>query len=183
MVRVNLNKNKKRPTIPLDSSAGKLDCLIDTGALVSVWCLPLFILKTCYPAAEKTNYRTTISGFGGISYKKRDIWKIPEFVLEDKNGEGRYTVKNLLIAVADDTQITSFNMILSSLVFHGSSYQIFDKASDKHLEIYSEHDRPVVCIPGETIDKNVLDDSVLKSLDLTEDEIFISGITVFADEG
>ena len=143
--------------------------------------MPLFILKTCYPDAEKTNYRTTISGFGGVSYKKRDIWKIPEFVLEDQNGEGRYIIKNLLIAVVDDTQITSFNMILSALIFHGSSYHIFDKANDKHIEIYPEHDRPVVCVPGETIDKNALGNSMLKSLDLSEDEIFISGITVFSE--
>ena len=74
-------------------------------------------------------------------------------------------------------------MILSALIFHGSSYQIFDKANDKHIEIYPEHDRPVVCIPGETIDKKALGDSLLKSLDLSEDEIFISGITVFSDEG
>ena len=84
--------------------------------------------------------------------------------------------------MADDTQITSFNMILSSLIFHGSSYRIFDKTNDKHIEIFPEHDRPVVCVPGETIETNAFDDSVLKSLDLTEDEIFISGITVFAEE-
>ena len=83
-----------------------LNCLIDTGALISVCCMPLFLFTSNYPDAVKTNYCTTISGFGGVSYKKRDIWKIPEFVLEDQNGEGRYIVKNLLIAVADDTQIT-----------------------------------------------------------------------------
>ncbi|MBO4375256.1 MAG: hypothetical protein J5829_09140 [Lachnospiraceae bacterium] len=103
-------------------------------------------------------------------------------MLEDPNGEGSYVIKNMLIAIVDDSRITAFNMILSSLIFRGSSYRIFDKINDKRIEIYPEYERPVVCIPGETIDRKTLDEDIIDSLKLEKDEILISGITVFADD-
>lgn len=164
MIQLYLDQTIKRPALSLDSEMGPINCLVDTGAIMSVWCLPLFLFKKCYPDAEKTSFRTTVSGFGGMSYKKRDIWRIPEFILEDEGGSGQYVIRNMLIALVDDTQVASFNMILSTQVFHGSAFAIFDKADDKRLEIYSEYDRPVVCVPGETVDRSMLDEKAIGML-------------------
>ena len=94
MIQVKLAGDKKRPSFYLPCEA-RFTCLIDTGALISVWCLNTELLLYCYPDAVKTQYCTTVSGFGGKSVEKREIWKIPEFTLTDMNGNGSYKIKNL----------------------------------------------------------------------------------------
>ena len=89
MIRFKLISEKKRPAFFLPTFM-HLKCLIDSGALISVWCNSVGILKACYPNSVKTNYRTTVSGFGGVSHKMREIWKIPEFIMLDDNGIDKY---------------------------------------------------------------------------------------------
>ena len=84
----------------------------------------------------------------GVSHKVREIWRIPEFIMLDDNGIDKYVVRNLLVAIVDDSQIQSFNMVLSTTVFHGSLYTVCDKNKDKHFEVDSEYNRPVYCVPG-----------------------------------
>ncbi|MCR4908785.1 MAG: hypothetical protein K5985_08135 [Lachnospiraceae bacterium] len=182
MIQINLDTDYERPVISLDVEVADVSCLIDTGARMTVWCLPLLFFKKCFPDSVKTNYCTTVSGFGGISIKKREIWKIPELILPDENGNGKYTIKNLLVAIVDDSRIAAFSMVLSSAVFHGSSYHIFDKKNDKHLEIHPEYDRPVVCIPHDIPDRKKRDEKLIGIIELDDNEIFIDGITVFFEK-
>ena len=59
MVRLYLDKTIRRPALSLYGDVANQSCLLDTGALISVWCLPLAVFKFIYPDAEKTNYCTT----------------------------------------------------------------------------------------------------------------------------
>ena len=148
MIQLYLDQTIKRPALSLDSEMGPINCLVDTGAIMSVWCLPLFLFKKCYPDAEKTSFRTTVSGFGGMSYKKRDIWRIPEFILEDEGGSGQYVIRNMLIALVDDTQVASFNMILSTQVFHGSAFAVWRFIRNTTDRLYAFPEKPLteVCL-------------------------------------
>ena len=118
----------------------------------------------------------------GVSKNKREIWKIPEFVLEDKNGVGKYVIKNLLVAIVPDAHISIFSMILTSQVFYGSSYHIFDKKDDKMIEIYPEYEnRAYYCIPAKVKNRDELTEDEKKDIDLKEDEFLVSAVTVFAE--
>ncbi len=184
MVSINLDRSKRRPAILLNTaSEDDMLCLLDTGALISVWCQRKFLFLRHFPDAVKTNYVTTVSGFGGVSLQKREIWKIPEFVLKDSHGDEMYTVKNLLVALVDNNRIMSFKMILSATVFRGSSYHVFDEDSDdKRIEIYPKYNREAVCVASDVVDSNELKDIMPDDYDILPDEIFINGSTVFFNE-
>ena len=181
MVKVKLVGMRKRPAFRLPDDHSVI-CLLDTGALMCVWCLPIFYLKLSYPDAVKTKYYTTVSGFGGVSIKKREVWKIPSFVIGDKNSKDKYEIRNLLVAIVDDTRFTSFNMVLSSLVFHGSSYRIYDETWDKHLEIYPSKDRAVYCVPEGAKDPELYGIDIQGLINVEENETLIEGISVFVEE-
>ena len=181
MVRFKLIGDKKRPAFYLPVFM-HLKCLIDSGALISVWCNSVGVLKACYPNAAKTNYYTTVSGFGGVSYKVREIWKIPEFDIQDDNGVDKYVVHNLLVAIVDDSQIQSFNMVLCSTVFRGSICTIYDLPKDKHYEINPSHNRPVYCVPDDFVDKSKLGDKLTKGIHFKDGDAIIAGTTVFYEE-
>ena len=181
MIKFKLISEKKRPAFFLPTFM-HLKCLIDSGALISVWCNSAGLLKACYPNSVKTNYYTTVSGFGGVSHKVREIWKIPEFIMLDDNGIDKYVVRNLLVAVVDDSQIQSFNMVLSTTVFHGSLYSVCDKKNDKHFEINPEYNRPVYCVPDGFVDKNQYGAEIIDAIKLNEGNTIIAGTTVFFEE-
>ena len=181
MIRFKLISEKKRPAFFLPTFM-HLKCLIDSGALISVWCNSVGILKACYPNSVKTNYRTTVSGFGGVSHKMREIWKIPEFIMLDDNGIDKYVVRNLLVAIVDDSQIQSFNMVLSTTVFHGSLYTVCDKNKDKHFEVDSEYDRPVYCVPDGFVDNNQYGAEIIDAMKLEDGDTIIAGTTVFFED-
>ena len=182
MVQVKLAGDKKRPSFYLPCEA-RFTCLIDTGALISVWCLNTELLLYCYPDAVKTQYCTTVSGFGGKSVEKREIWKIPEFTLTDMNGNGTYTIKNLLVAIVEAETRIGFSMVLTSLVFRGS-YHIFGDIDDenKRIEIYPKYDRPVYCLPIIYTVSEAQDKGLTEMIDLQENETLIEGITVLSEE-
>ena len=179
MITINLDRTKLRPAIRIKTSPEEnFLCLIDTGALISVWTQKSYMLPKSFPDVEKTNYVTTVSGFGGKSIKKREIWKIPRFVLKDRVQNKEYAIENLLVALVDNMNVMSYNMILSSLVFHGTSYHIFDDSSKK-IEVYPKIDRPLVCVPRGILTKERIKELIPLQLELEEGEIYISGATVF----
>ncbi len=183
MVYLTLDEDRKRPTFfQKVADESEIACLLDSGALISVWCMPLFLFQKNFPDAEKTNYVTTVSGFGGESTIKREIWKIPEFVMGDENSEEKYVIKNLLVAIVDNSKRSSFYMILSSVVLRGSSHHIFDIEDSKHIEIHPGEDRPVFCVPDDIKSKEQISEDIAKTIDLNGDEILIGSFTVFAEE-
>ena len=111
MVYLTLDEDRKRPTFfQKVANEGEIACLLDSGALISVWCTPLFLFQKNFPNATKTNYYTTVSGFGGVSSVKREVWKIPEFIMGDENSQEKYVIKNLLVAIVDNSMIGSFSI-------------------------------------------------------------------------
>lgn len=183
MVYLTLDEDRKRPTFfQKVADEGEIACLLDSGALISVWCMPLFLFQKNFPDAVKTNYCTTVSGFGGESTIKREIWKIPEFVMGDENSEDKYVIKNLLVAIVDNSKRSSFYMIVSSVVLRGSSHHIFDIAGHKHIEIHPGENRAVFCVPDDIKDKKQIGEDVAKTIDINEDEILIGSFTVFAED-
>lgn len=181
MIRFKLIGSKRRPAYYLPTYI-HLKCLIDSGALITVWCNSVAVLKACYPNASKTSYYTTVSGFGGVSSKIREVWKIPEFEIIDDNGTDKFVIKNLLVAIVDDSQMSSFNMVLTSTVFRGTKISIADFPNDKHFEIESSVDRPVYCIPDEFVNLDKYRKKLVDSFELKEGESLISGTTVFFEE-
>ena len=184
MVSINLDRKKQRPSVRMETAPNEYFlCLIDTGALISVWTQRSFLLLRSFPNAVKTHYVTTVSGFGGKSLQKREIWKIPHFILKDKVTGNEYRVDNLLVALVDNYNKTAYNMVLSSTVFHGSSYHIFDvDSADKRIEIYPKEDRPVVCVSDGIVSETELKEIMPSDFFLGEGEIFIKGTTVFYED-
>lgn len=183
MVYLTLDEDRKRPTFfQKVANEGEIACLLDSGALISVWCMPLFLFQKNFPNATKTNYYTTVSGFGGVSSVKREVWKIPEFIMGDENSQEKYVIKNLLVAIVDNSKRASFYMIISSVVLRGSSYQIFDITEHKHIEIHPSDNRPMFCVPDNSKDREQIDEDVAKTIDLNEDEILIGSFSIFAED-
>ena len=82
MVTIELDIEKERPSFFFRSATDEnIRVMLDTGAMISVWCQRKFLFLKHFPDARKTNYVTTIYGFGGVSSVKREIWEIPVFVL------------------------------------------------------------------------------------------------------
>lgn len=134
-----------------------------------------------FPNAVKTNYATTVTGFGGKSFKKREIWKIPNFIIEDNDGKERYEIKNLLVTLVD-AGMRQFNLILCSPLFHNTLYKVFDFDDDKHMEIYPRENRPVYCTPKAAMDRTMLEELMPREFEIGDEEIFIKGVTVFSED-
>ena len=181
MVSINLDRSRQRPSVRMETAPNEYFlCLIDTGALISVWTQRSFLLLRSFPNAVKTNYVTTVSGFGGKSLQKREIWEIPVFALKDRASGNEYRVNNLLVALVDNYNKTAYNMVLSSTIFHGSSYHIFDVDSpDKRIEIYPKENRPAMCVSNGIVSSSDLREVMPSDFVLEKDEVFIKGTTVF----
>ncbi|MBO6133667.1 MAG: hypothetical protein J6P05_04960 [Lachnospiraceae bacterium] len=182
MICVYLEEKYERPAFNIMTESGAdILCLFDTGAMISVWCQKKTLFLKHFPNAIKTNYVTTITGFGGKSVQKREIWRIPSFVIEDSHGNGQYKIENLLVALVDARAKRQFSLILCSPVFRGTSYHIFDiDSSNKHMEIHPKANRPAYCVPKEVIDRKIIEERMPSEFVLETDEIFIEGVTVFA---
>ena len=110
MISVYLENQYDRPVFNYETESGvDILCLFDTGARISVWCQQKYLFLQHFPSAVKTNYVTTVTGFGGQSVKKREIWKIPHFSVKDGNGTGRYEVENLLVAIVEAKTMRQFS--------------------------------------------------------------------------
>ena len=140
MVSINLDRSRQRPSVRIETAPNEYFlCLIDTGALISVWTQRSFLLLRSFPNAV-----------------------------------------NLLVALVDNYNKTAYNMVLSSTIFHGSSYHIFDVDSpDKRIEIYPKENRPAVCVSNGIVSYSDLREVMPSDFDLGKDEVFIKGTTVF----
>ena len=184
MVSVFLEEQYDRLVFNYETELGvDILCLLDSGARMSVWCQRKYLFLQHFPSAVKTNYVTTVSGFGGQSITKREIWKIPHFAIEDANGTGKYQVENLLVAIVEAKTMRQFSLILSSPILHGTEYLVHDFDNDKHLNIYPGVNRPAYCVPKNVFNRGEVEKMMPTDFTLEKDEIFIKGITVFFEEG
>ena len=168
IIDVRLDTNFVRPVIPYPIAEGNLDVLVDTGAFKPVWNGSSDTLLVYFPDAELTEYKTTVSGFGGSSKNIREVWKIPHFELTDSIDQNkRYIIKNLLVAVIDDMDL-GFNLILSATLFKKVNYTIANKDNNSPHMLIECDDREYYCIA----------DGVKESNDVT----YISRVTTFIQE-
>lgn len=77
MVNINLDNTVKRPALSLRCPTGPITCLIDTGAIMSVWCLPLFLFKNSFPEAEKQSFVPRYRDLEGYHTKNVMYGKFP----------------------------------------------------------------------------------------------------------
>lgn len=142
-IEIELYADENRPIFNINTRAGIVGCLLDTGAEMPVWCASENYLEANFPKAEQTDYYTFISGFGS-GYHTASVWKIPEIILQDRKKRDEITINNLFIAVVPDKTF-SFQMILSDTVFSKADYSVMNRAPKRILKIKT--DRDIYIIP------------------------------------
>lgn len=123
----NLKFNMKRRNKTYDmaiitnviSPEDDIDCLIDTGARVPVWCSGEHLLKTYYPMSIRQNAVFILRGFGK-GYEISPVYLIPEFILSD--GKQSIHYRNMFIAITN--RDFTFDMILSYNMFNKMNISI-----------------------------------------------------------
>lgn len=123
---INLKFNIKRrnnsydmPIIKLKQNGISIDCLLDTGARIPVWCAGESEFKVVFPESKPLNAVFLLSGFGTGNESAR-VYMIPDFVLTD--GKEKIHYKNLLIAVMKKD--VSVSLILSYTMFNKMNLSI-----------------------------------------------------------
>ena len=127
LVEMDLDNTHIRPFVHISTDNGMFDCLIDTGATMPVWCGDSTMLIYYYPKAEPTKYIAMIAGYGK-GYHMARVWKIPQFIMEDRLNNGQYQISNLYIAVAPKRHF-GFLMIASAIMFSDANYSIINHAT------------------------------------------------------
>lgn len=101
------------------SNENEIDCLIDTGACVPVWCAGEQLLKTYYPMSIEQDAIFILRGFGK-GYETAKVYLIPEFILSD--GKQSILYKNMITAVTN--RDFAFDMIFSYNMFNKMNISI-----------------------------------------------------------
>ncbi|MCM1088555.1 MAG: hypothetical protein NC318_07515 [Blautia sp.] len=121
-MKFNMQRVKNSYDMPLINNIHKntqIQCLLDTGARVPVWCAGKEELKSYYTDCYKQDAVFLLSGFGK-GQEIADVYVMPDFELS--NGKSAIHYKDLLIAVIDKD--FSFNMILSYTMFNKMNVSI-----------------------------------------------------------
>lgn len=107
------------PIIKISHLNTQIECLVDTGARVPVWCAGEDELKSLYPNCIQDNSVFLLSGFGK-GHEVAKVYTIPNFTLSD--GKDAINYKNLSVAVINKD--FSFSMILSYTMFNKMNISI-----------------------------------------------------------
>lgn len=113
------NSSYDMPIIKLPCGNTKIECLLDTGARVPVWCAGEMELKTLFQNCRIQNAVFLLTGFGK-GYELAKVYMIPDFILSDGKEEIHY--RNMMVAVIDKD--FSFSMILSYTMFNKMNISI-----------------------------------------------------------
>lgn len=131
-------ESSERPIITIKADLADIDCLIDTGSNIPIWCADEDLLQLYYPDARRTDYRTLIGGFGeGTDIA--DLWQIPLFVINGEDGEGSFEINNLYVAVYPKKQF-SFLFILSITLFLKSDISFIYRTEAPFLRIVTDRE-------------------------------------------
>ena len=133
-----LSNRSAKPVFTTMTSADKqIKCMLDTGADMPVWCGSEGLLKIVFPKARLTDKKFLLSGFGRKP-EIADIYKIPEFIIKDKNES--LTFQNLYIASSFGRNF-GCDLILSATMFKQMDYAILNRKKDTSvLEITYDRD-------------------------------------------
>lgn len=113
------NTDSIRPLIKVCSNTSTIDCLLDTGAYMPVWCDTIRQLQYDFPNCYYSNLVTEIGGFGeGTQFAP--IYIIPDFKFSD----GKHTVHYMNMPVAVLLKPYSFQLILSYTMFNTANISI-----------------------------------------------------------
>lgn len=154
VINIDLSSKFRRPTIRYSTEVDDLNILLDTGATKPVWNGNSDTLTANFPDAEITEYKTTVSGFGGVSKNIREVWKIPYFELVDKTDKDKkYVIRNLLVAVVDDINI-GFNLILSATLFKKVNYSFINSGDNAPYLSIECDSRDYYCIADDSKEHN-----------------------------
>lgn len=131
------NKNTKPIFKTMTPSDKQINCMLDTGADMPVWCGSKGLLKVVFPQAELVNKKFLLSGFGR-NPEVVDIYRIPIFLV--KNEEGFLTFQNLYMASSFGRNF-GCDLILSATMFKHMDYAILNRDRNTPvLEIVYDRD-------------------------------------------
>ena len=133
-----LSNNSARPIFKTITPSNKqLNCMLDTGADMPVWCGSEGLLKVMFPEAELTNKKFLLSGFGR-NPEVVEVYKIPNFFI--RNERESLIFQNLYIASSFGRNF-GCDLILSATMFKHMDYAILNRdRSPSILEITYDKD-------------------------------------------
>ena len=131
ILRLNLDKNRAKPTIQIIPQNEVVKCLIDSGADIPVWCSTETLLKSQFKV-KKLHEKTYIGGFGGKG-AYHDVYSIDTFMLTD--GDNILTIHNLLVAFIPNVSFAC-DLILSATVFYKKTdYAVNTRGNKRYIEL------------------------------------------------
>lgn len=143
-MQLNFSIETNRPIISMQIKTMYVDCLLDTGAFMPVWCDTIEQLLYVFPNCYYSRLVTVIGGFGkGNEYAP--VYIIPDFVFSDGTNTIHY--KNLPVAVLEKP--FSFQLILSYNMFTTANLSINTFATTPNVHkikphILIKYQRPVL---------------------------------------
>ena len=157
-----MSRWKKRPLIKLNITGKYIQCLVDTGAEIPVWCSSEAAFIKRFPNAELCANKIKISGFGGDgTYHK--VYKIPEFRVASTASGGYYTIHNMYCAISTNADI-GYLMILSASMFYMMDYFV-SNTQNRFEVLYSRDDYYMVLdVADKSLSMFTQDNASLKSL-------------------
>jgi hypothetical protein len=134
-------ETKVRPTIICEATNDYIECLIDTGANVSVFTLGKKALLEYFPdAVLRDDIILKLSGFGKYE-EDADVYEIKKLVIRDSENSHEYIeLRNLKVACCKKVHIGS-PMILSSGLFDNVNVMLMNKTPKR--QVWIEHDSDV----------------------------------------
>lgn len=133
-----LSNRSAKPVFTTITPADKqIKCMLDTGADMPVWCGSKGLLNIVFPKVRLADKKFLLSGFGRKP-EVVDIYRIPEFVIKDKNAS--LTFQNLYIASSFGRNF-GCDLILSATMFKLMDYTILNRKKEiSVLEITYDRD-------------------------------------------
>lgn len=124
MLNISLNRLSMRPIFAIVPKGKQfINCMLDTGAEVPVWCSSGELLLDMFLDIEVTDKKFLLGGFGRKP-ELTDVYKIPKFILSDGNDD--LIFNNLYIAASFDRGFRC-DMILSASMFYQMDYAILNR--------------------------------------------------------
>ncbi len=167
----NLTGDRYKPLVELYEP--KLICLLDSGAMIPVWCAGAQMLTETFGSKRDTTCKAVIRGFGGNG-EIAPIYRLPELYLTQT-----ISFKNMPVALSDRLENNKFDMVLPITIFKEFDI-MFQIGKDHRLESIAYHTlysaRTYFC------DKYMYQDENGKVIKDTNGWMFLKSVGCFAQE-
>lgn len=119
-----LSNKSAKPIFKTKTPSNKqINCMLDTGADMPVWCGSEGLLKLVFPEAELLDKKFLLSGFGR-NPEVVEVYRIPSFFIGDEIGTLFF--QNLYVASSFGRNF-GCDLILSSTMFQHMDYAILNR--------------------------------------------------------